>query len=480
MAGQMKPVVPVGGAAVAGIAILLAARAIMAVVLPLSADEAYYWLWSKHLAAGYYDHPPAIAWLIAAGTHFFGDTSLGVRFSGIVLSIPATWLVWDSGRLLLRDGRKALFAALAFNLTLMVSVEMLAATPDMPSIVTSALFFWCLCRLRQTEKPSWWIAAGAAAGLGLLSKFSALFLGLGTVIWLVADRDQRRWLLTPWPWAAGALALVIFAPNLLWQSSHQWGTFAFQFGRIDKGHFTLRYLGEFLAAEAGLATPLVFMLMLAGLWAGRTPGTPLFLPAVLVATAFAYFLVHALHARVQGNWPCFLFPMLSVLAAAVLRTEGRWRWVSLPALPLAALMLVLAYAQAGWSVIPLRHDPVARILGRQFRPVASVAAALSRAHRADAIVTTDYETTAWLRFLEPSLRVIQVNEPQRYPDAPSPSPGLLKGRLIYLVSLRRDQHRLLDKDFRYTGFPTQIQGAGAPYMLYPVGGPRHKSIGKMP
>ena len=245
----------------------------------------------------------------------------------------------------------------------------------MPSIVTSALFFWCLCRLRQTEKPSWWIAAGAAAGLGLLSKFSALFLGLGTVIWLVADRGQRRWLLTPWPWAAGALALVIFAPNLLWQSSHQWGTFAFQFGRIDKGHFTLRYLGEFLAAEAGLATPLVFMLMLAGLWAGRTPGTPLFLPAVLVATAFAYFLVHALHARVQGNWPCFLFPMLSVLAAAVLRTEGRWRWVSLPALPLAALMLVLAYAQAGWSVIPLRHDPVARILGRQFRPVASVAAA---------------------------------------------------------------------------------------------------------
>jgi hypothetical protein len=57
---------------------------------------------------------------------------------------------------------------------------------------------------------------------------------------------------------------------------------------------------------------------------------------------------------------------------------------------------------------------------------------------------------------------------------------LLKGRLIYLVSLRRDRHQLLDKDFSYTGFPTQIQGAGAPYMIYPVGGPRHESIGKMP
>jgi len=68
------------------IAALLVLRAIMAAQLPLSADEAYYWLWSQHLAAGYFDHPPMIAWLIRAGTFLFGDTPLGVRFMGIVLS----------------------------------------------------------------------------------------------------------------------------------------------------------------------------------------------------------------------------------------------------------------------------------------------------------------------------------------------------------------------------------------------------------
>ncbi len=476
------------GYLVAAIALLLAARAVFAAILPLTADEAYYWLWSRHLALGYYDHPPAIAWLIAAGTHIFGDTSLGVRFSGLVLSLPATWLVWDSAALLLNDRAKAALAALIFNLTLMVSVEMLAATPDMPSIVTSALFFWCLCKVQVQPGPDlaglstgrWWLAAGIAAGLGLLSKFSVFFLGAGALLWLLADPRARRWLATPWPWAAAVLALLLYAPALWWQSQHQWQTFVFQFARVGSGHLTLRYLGEFVAAQAGLATPLVFVLMLAGLWKGRTPGTPLFLPAMLVVPALVYFLIHALHARVQGNWPCFLFPMLAVLAAAALRGQGRWRWISLAAPPLAALLLVLAYAQAGWSVIPIRNDPVARILGRQFRPVATFAAALSRAHLADAILTTDYETTAWLRFQEPSLRVIQVNEARRYPDAPAPPAALLEGRLIYLTSLKRDRHKLLERDFAYTGFPTQIQGSGPPYMLYPVGKPKRLSIGKMP
>ena len=67
------------------IAVLIVLRAVMAAQLPLSADEAYYWLWSKRLAFGYYDHPPLIAWAIRAGTSLLGDTPLGVRFAGLSL-----------------------------------------------------------------------------------------------------------------------------------------------------------------------------------------------------------------------------------------------------------------------------------------------------------------------------------------------------------------------------------------------------------
>jgi len=246
----------------------------------------------------------------------------------------------------------------------------------------------------------------------------------------------------------------------------------------------LRYLGEFLAAQIGLATPLIFLLMAAGLWRAtksvRGDEDGLRMPAMLVWVGLAYFLVHALHDRVQGNWPCYLFPPLCILAADAFAPSGPWRLVSVLAAPLAVLVLILVYLQAQFAVLPLKRDPLARILGREFAPIGEVVAALIKTHLAEAVLTSDYETTAWLRFNQPELRVIQVNESQRYPQAPAADAGLLHHPLIYLTELRRDQHQLVQKSFAYTGFPTQLQTPSSLYMVYPVGQPKSSLIGKMP
>ncbi|HMH64709.1 MAG TPA: glycosyltransferase family 39 protein [Rhizomicrobium sp.] len=463
-----------------GVAVLIVLRGVMAGLLPLSADEAYYWLWSKHLALGYFDHPPMIAWLIRAGTLALGDNPLGVRAAGVILSLPASWFVWKSAALLLKDEDRAALAALLFNLTLMISVEMLAATPDMPSIVASAAFVYFLSKLQAAGDGRWWLGAGLAAGLGLLSKFSALFLGAGALIWLIADARSRRWLRTPWPYLGAALALLVFAPALIWQSHHHWMTFAFQFGRVGTGHFTLRFLGEFLGAQLGLATPLIFALMVVGLWRATRQDSDKLLPAVLAWTGVAYFLEHSLHDRVQGNWPCFLYPVLAILAADAFAVQGKWRKISMIAAPLALAMLAAVYAQALFAPLVLRKDPLARVLGRDFAPIGEVAAAMVKAHLADAIVTTDYETTAWLRFTQPQVRVVQLNEPQRYEGAPAASPALLNGRLLYLAEFRRDQHQLVGQSFAYTGFPTQLQTPSSLWMIYPVGQPKSSPLGRIP
>jgi hypothetical protein len=201
---------------------------------------------------------------------------------------------------------------------------------------------------------------------------------------------------------------------------------------------------------------------------------------VLVWTGVAYFLQHALHDRVQGNWPCFLFPALAILAADAFATTGKARWFSFAAAPLAALLLLLTYAQAQFGIVPLKKDPLARILGRHFRPVGDVVEALTRARVADAILTTDYETTAWLRFNHPAVKVIQINEPQRYLWAPAADAALLKGRLYYLAEFRRDRRPDLQSLFASVGFPTQLQSPGALYNLYQVGQPKSSLIGKMP
>jgi hypothetical protein len=276
----------------------------------------------------------------------------------------------------------------------------------------------------------------------------------------------------------GAVALLLFAPNLLWQSHHHWETFAFQFGRVGLGHFTLRYLAEFLGAQLGLATPLIFVLMAIGLWRATRPGSDRFLLAMLVWVALGYFLEHSLHDRVQGNWPCFLYPALAILAADTTANQGLWRKFWLHAAALAAVLLLALYGLVLFR--PFHKDPMARILGRDFAPIGEVAAAMVRAHLADAILTTDYETTAWLRFDQPGLKVVQLNEPQRYGEAPSAGPSLLNGRLVYLTELRRDQHHLVQQSFALVGFPTELQTPSDLYMIYPVARPKSISIGKMP
>ena len=88
------------------LAAIILARGLVAGLTPLSYDEAYYWLWSKTLAGGYYDHPPAIAFVIRAGTMLFGDTSLGVRFIPWLLSVAASFAVYRAGTILLASASR--------------------------------------------------------------------------------------------------------------------------------------------------------------------------------------------------------------------------------------------------------------------------------------------------------------------------------------------------------------------------------------
>lgn len=466
------------GLAVAGLLIL---RAVMAAWLPLSADEAYYWLWSRHLAAGYYDHPPAIAFLIRIGTLLFGDTEFGVRFCGVLLSIAASWFIWQAGLAILRDNAKAALAVLLFNLTLMIGVEMLAVTPDTPSIAATAAFLFCLAKLQQTRDGRWWLWAGVAAGLGLLSKYSGLFAGAGAVVWLLASPRERPWLKTLWPWAGGVLALLIFLPNLLWQSQHQWMTFAFQFGRVTGGHFTLRFLGEFIGAQLGMATPFILVLAVAGAWAARRRDDARFLAVALIAPALIYFLIHTLHDRVQGNWPAFLYPMLAILAADIFAPGRGWRgWCARLAMPVAAAILLLAYVQAATGLIPLKRDPLARLLGVGMRETAQEVGNLLRENRARAVVTSDYETTAWLRFYQPALPVVAVDQPNRYLEAPIVR--FESGPLLYFA----DQSHMFDTVFlgnfeRLRPLPDIRRNYdSAPYWVYLVDRPQTVIEGRTP
>src|SRR5262245_46819091 len=203
-----------------GILGLVLLRLVMAWTTPLAIDEAYYWLWSKHLAGGYYDHPPMVALLIRLGTSIAGDTEFGVRFIFVLLGVPATWAVWRAAAILWRDEPLAAAAALYFNLTMFVAVGTVLATPDAPLLVASAFVLYFLAKVHETSCGAWWLG-----GLALLSKYTAVFFGLSIALWLALVPSLRRWLATPWPWLGGLIAVVLFTPVLMWNAEHDWVSF---------------------------------------------------------------------------------------------------------------------------------------------------------------------------------------------------------------------------------------------------------------
>src|ERR1700674_1106261 len=114
---------------------LVALRLIAAAWTPLTFDEAYYWMWSKHLAFGYYDHPPGVAVLIRLGTMIAGDTELGVRLVSILLALPMSFAMYRTAAILFGSQRVAATATILLNVTLMAAVGTLIVTPDGPLLV---------------------------------------------------------------------------------------------------------------------------------------------------------------------------------------------------------------------------------------------------------------------------------------------------------------------------------------------------------
>src|ERR1700712_5080469 len=117
---------------------LVALRLVAAAFTPITFDEAYYWMWSKHLAGGYYDHPPMVAVVIRLGTLIAGDTEFGVRLVSVLLALPMSWAVYRTAELLFGGTRIASSAVLLLNATMIVSVGTLIVTPDAPVLVASS------------------------------------------------------------------------------------------------------------------------------------------------------------------------------------------------------------------------------------------------------------------------------------------------------------------------------------------------------
>ena len=444
------------GAAIT-VAALVVLRLAVAALTPLTFDEAYYWTWSKHLAGGYYDHPPMVALVIRLGTLIAGDTEFGVRLISILLALPMSWAVYRTADILFDNRRIAASAAIFLNVTLMAAVGTVIVTPDAPLMVASSFVLFFLAKIYETGTGQWWLAVGAAVGCALLSKYTAMFFGASILLWLIIVPGLRRWFLSPWLYLGGIVALVVFSPVILWNADHQWVSFIKQIGRARVDGITLKYIGEMIPTQFAFATPLVFILGILGLSAlarrGAGNDAARGLINVSVWVIVVYFFWHALHTRVEANWLGPVYPAFSI-AAAYAAWGVSWNGINQRSVDFSrrfalltgvAIFLVLIVQTNTGFFTGYRRDASVRSVGVGWTELAQDIEGMRKSTGARCILGVDYGSTAWMMFYLPKgTCVAQRGDRYRWSNTPEPNADLLKGKIL-LIGFTDGPIRLKDK-----------------------------------
>jgi len=329
-----------------GLVAVLALRLVIAAVLPLGDDEAFYWDWSRHLAAGYVDHPPAIAFLIRAASQLTADPSLAVHGVAAVLSFVTSFGVYALAYDVLGRTDAAVWAVALFNTIPVFAGGGVLAAPDAPLGV--AWVFTLLWAWRAAHRPRGyaWLAAGVWLGLALQSKYTAAVLPASVGAWLALAPAHRHWWRRWEPYAALLVALALFAPVVWWNATHHWASFAFNFERRPdwEGHGDVPtfVLLEFIYLGPLMFPALLWALVEAVLRGLRGDDRWLFLASAGVPVLAGTFLA-SLFGVVKGHWPAPGYITAAIVLAG-LATERPW--AARPALWRGA-----AVAVAGTTVV---------------------------------------------------------------------------------------------------------------------------------
>jgi 4-amino-4-deoxy-L-arabinose transferase-like glycosyltransferase len=316
--------------------------------VPMTGDEAYYWEWSRHLAFGYVDHPPMVAWTVALFAPFGTDpgvTRLGFVLCGLIATLAGAAC---ATRLANGDRRAGAVTALAITLTPLLWLAFGSVQPDGPYLASWTVSLWLAVRAFQTKRRLDYALLGVAMGACVLSRMFGFALVAGIALYALVP--SRRYLWREGLGMSFGILAVCFAPFVWWNATHNWVTFAFTFiGRhtleaASADNPLKRFLGLY-AVEAAAYSPGFFA---AALYCAFRPRRPLLaytaIPLLVLMSVLVWF------EKVEIHW---IFGAYASLCIAIgveytnLSHRKRIVWASaslVPAFFLLPLIFVAAVA----------------------------------------------------------------------------------------------------------------------------------------
>jgi hypothetical protein len=299
-------------------------------------DELYYLICARHLAWGYVDQPPLIALIAKVGVALFGSSLRAIRLLPAMAGAGAVVLAG----LVARELGGCRFAQVLAALAVLLAPGILGIDNLLTMNAFSPLFWtgcaWVVARMIRTGNTRFWLLYGLIAGIGLQNKHSMLFFGFATVVALLLT-PQRRLMASRWFWLGGALAALIFLPNLVWEAVNGFPTLVLLRNVQASGRNVSLSPFGFIGQQIFLMNPLSLPVWLGGLvWCFTREGKRYRALGWIFLVILGCMLV--LHGRVYYLFP--VYPMLFGVGGVALEhwfERRRLAWLR-PAY-LAALVL---------------------------------------------------------------------------------------------------------------------------------------------
>jgi hypothetical protein len=285
--------------------------------LELHADEAYYWLYSRFLDWGYFDHPPMVALFIRFGDSIMHN-ELGLRILTITVSTASFYILW---LILKKYNASARLFVIVIACMFMCHMYGFTTTPDSPLFFFAVVFYYFY--QKYIEQDTWLLAfiLGVVIACLLYSKYHAILLIGFTVL------SNIKLLKRPSFWLIVVLASILFIPHILWQMHHNFPSLNYHLSErsAEKYHpeFTYLYpLGQIL-----MAGPLIgWYLFYKGFTAKITDGFIRCLMINSIGTPI-FFLISSFRGEVQPQWTYIAFaPLILLIVINFAQKPNLPRW----------------------------------------------------------------------------------------------------------------------------------------------------------
>jgi len=304
---------------------------IQAGFVEVHADEAYYWVYSRFLDWGYFDHPPMVALFIKIGDALLPST-LGLRLFTVITSTLSVYLLW---KIVSQYAQNIKLFILLFSGIVLFHVYGFITTPDSPLFFFTALFFYVYQRYEAENKIKWALILALVIACLLYSKYHGILVLFFTIL------SNLKLLKRPSFWLIVVISIVAYLPHILWQVHNNYPSFYYHVIDRSAAFYKSSFTSEYLLAQLALAGPLIGWFLYRS--AVILKSSDSFIKAIKFNFygIFIFFLFSTLKGRVEAHWTLPGMLCLFILAYIVMARKPVPKWFEKLAIVNIALIVLV-------------------------------------------------------------------------------------------------------------------------------------------